>query len=146
MEDTNAMTYDISTLNQSPISDVHRDFTPISEIYDISFTPSISTCMENIESNTSLIDEDEPHTMTHIHSPSESRKNDSGRDFAKATFHEIILTPCLTIKTDNIESAKNIHTYHKFRLKQNIKARVANTGIDSQSNITHDAGAFCEQY
>ena len=35
--------------------------------------------------------------------------------------------------------AKNIHAYHNFRLKKNTKASVANTGIDSQSIITHDA-------
>ena len=40
---------DISTLNTSPTSDIHQDFAPISEIDDISFTPSISKCMENIE-------------------------------------------------------------------------------------------------
>ena len=51
--------------------------------------------MENVESNTSLIDEDESHTMTHIDSPSESRKIDSGRDVAKKTFNETSLTTIL---------------------------------------------------
>ena len=48
LEDTNYMTDDISTLNPSPISNVHRDFEPISEIDDFSFSPSISKCMQNI--------------------------------------------------------------------------------------------------
>ena len=108
---------DISTLHPSPISNVHRDFEPISEIDDFSFPPYISKCMQNIESNTSFIDEDEPHTMTHINSPSESRKIDIGRDVAKATFHEINITTCLKSKTDNIKTTKNIHAYHNLRLK-----------------------------
>ena len=52
------MTDDISTLHPSPISNVHEDFEPISEIDDLCFTPDISKCMQKIESNTNLIDEE----------------------------------------------------------------------------------------
>ena len=93
------MTDEISTLNTSPISDFNRDFGTISEID----TPSISKFMENIESNTSFIDEDESHTMTHIDSPSESRKIDSGRHVSKITFDETRSTLFLKIEADNIE-------------------------------------------
>ena len=132
------MTDEISTLNQSPISDVKRDFGTISEIDDISFTPSISKCMENIESNTSLIDEDESHTMTHIYSRSESSNIYSGSDVAKMTFNETSLISCLIIEPDNIELAKNIHAFHEFRLKK-TPASFSNTVIYSESIITHDA-------
>ena len=61
-----------------------------------------------------MIDEDEPHTMTHIHSPSESRKIDSGPDVTKATCNEISLTQCLTIETDNIENSKKYSCLSQF--------------------------------
>ena len=58
LEDTHHKTYLISTLKTSPISYLDRDFGTISGIDDISFTPFMSKCMVNIDSNTSLIDED----------------------------------------------------------------------------------------
>ena len=66
VEDTNKNTDVEYNLNTSPISDVNRDFGTIRGIDDFSFTPSMSKYMVNIESNTSLIDEDESHTKTHI--------------------------------------------------------------------------------
>ena len=58
--------------------------------------------MVNIESNTSLIDEDESHTKTQIESNNECSEIDSGCNVAITTFDDISLTPPLKLETGNI--------------------------------------------
>jgi hypothetical protein len=75
--------------------------------------------MVNIESNKSIIDEDESHTKTQIESASECSEIDSGCNTAITTFDEISLTPSLKLEPGNIECKTNIISVDESKIEKN---------------------------